>query len=565
MKKNILIAFFMLILMSICTGFLLSKQPVTEWIKDIDILIKKIEQYHPVPWAKTSRVSFMSKMEKIKENLRYWNRERIILEIMKLVALLRDGHTQVFLFNQDHFNLWFPIRIEKFYDGLFIVATDMKNFGLVGAKVVKMGKLDAESAFSRVGTIIAADSDYGIARLATNYLSNAVVLKTLGVIDSNKLLPLEVILQNGDRKKVSVESAKWFQRFYWAWNKTNVPTNNEIKTIFDDKFDTLPLYLSRFIPSSNRAIYWFKYIPEVKLFYFQFNRVIDWEKEPFRDFTTSLFKTFDKHINEIDKFVIDLRFNDGGDGYILPPLVREFENRGHWLSRGELYIIAGNHTFSAASNFIGQMKKKTNVITVGDMVAGPLNWCSDTIMLNLPGSNLMVNISTMFWQMGHLLDKRGYYPPDYFIPSTFKDYNSCSDPILEAIKTNKVKSLKDILYNEGVDKFKSVLRRSKDLYGNITKWFPYTSPDIIDFVYRKLIPAGKVDEAMEIARINTVLNPKDFSAWYLLANMNEKKGEIKEALKCYDKLLAVEPYHVQAKQDRKRVMDLIKAGRGERE
>jgi len=564
--KNITLGAFLIItLISLCLGVNCSEQPVTEWSREINILTKKIEQYHPIPWAKISREAFMSKAKEIKANISYWQKERVILELMKLVALLRDGHTQVFLFNQGSFNLWFPIRLEKFHDGIFIVATDVKNIGLIGAKVVKMGKLDVESAFSRVGTIIAADSDHGIARLATNYLSNAVILKTLGVIETKTLLPLEVILLDGEKKKVSVESAKWFTRFYWAWNKTSVPTNNKIKTIFDDKLNTLPLYLSKFIPTSNRAIYWFEYIQEDKLFYFQFNRVIDWNKVPFRDFTKSLFKAADKHINEIDKFVIDLRFNDGGNGYMLAPMISEFENRQNWLTKGKLYIIVGNHTFSAASNFIGQMKKRTNVITIGDIAAGPLNWCSDTIMLNLPASNLMVNISTMFWQMGHLLDRRGYYPPDYYIPSTFRDYISCSDPVLEAIKANSVKSLKDILFTKGVDKFKSWLLKSKDFYGDIKRWFPYISPDIINYVYTILIPAGKLDEALEIARINSVLNPKDFRAWYLLANINETKGKLKEALNCYDKLLTVEPYHFQAKQDRQRVLGLIKPVRRERE
>ena len=540
MKKRTVFVFLILISISHFRCINTSAQTAAEWRQDIDSLTAKIERYHPAPWVRISRETFMARVEEIKADLQKWDKERIILELMRLVASLRDGHTGVMLDNQDSFNLWFPIRIEKFRDGLFITGTDINNSGLLGAKVLRIGKLDAESAYNRVGTIIAADSDHGIARLATNYLSNAVILKTLGIIDSQGFLPLEVLLQDGTEKKISVESAEWRMRFTLYYYKTQVPTNNETKTIFDDKLDTLPLYLSRFIPS--RIPYWFEYIPDEKMIYIQYNNVANWNKDPFGDFTERLFKTYDEHIAGIDKFVIDVRFNSGGNGYLLPPFIREYILRRDSLTRGKLYIITGGQTFSAASNFIGRMLKNTSAITVGDIAAGPLNWCSDTITFALPNSNLMFNLSTMFWQEGHATDNRGYYPPDHYIPATFKDYVSGSDPVLEAIKNIQALSLKDILFNEGVDKFRAEFQRRKEAFGPAEFWFPYTSFDLMLYTLFELNPAGKTDEAGEILRLNTLLYPEEMRAWYFLAEMNENKGQLKEALECYEKLLSIEPH-----------------------
>ena len=547
MKKRTIFVFLILVSIShfMCVNY--SKQTVAEWRQDIDILTGKIEQYHPAPWAKISKEAFMDRAEEIKTNLQEWNKERIILEVMKLVASLRDGHTQVLLYNQENFNLWFPIRIEKFHDGLFITGADLKNSELLGAKVLRMGKLDVGSACRSVGTIIATDSDHGIARLATSYLSNSVILKTLGIIDSQRFLPLEVLLQDGLKKKISVESAEWKMQFNLYYYKTQVPTNSETTTIFDDKLDTLPLYLSRIIPS--RVPYWFEYIPDDKIIYLQYNNVTNWNKEPFRDFTKRLFKAYDKHISEIDKFVIDIRFNSGGNGYLLPPFVREFVLRRDSLPRGKLYIITGRDTFSAASNFIGRMLKNTSAITVGDIASGPLNWCSDTTRFALPNSNLMVNISTMFWQEGHPTDTRGYYPPDYYIPTTFKDYFSCSDPVLGAIKNNEATSLMDILLYEGADKFTAEFHRREKLYGPAEGWFPYTSFDSILYTYFTLMPADKMDEALEILRLNTVLYPDDFRAWYGLAEINEENGKLKEAMECFKKLFEIEPHISEVRSD----------------
>jgi len=546
-KKRAIFVFLILISLSHFMFNNVSAQNVAEWRQDIDILTAKIEQYHPAPWAKISKEAFIGRAEEIKTNLQEWNKERIILEMMKLVALLRDGHTKVLFSNQDNFNLWFPIRIEKFHDGLFITGTDIENAGLLGANVLRMGKQDAASAYSRVGTIIATDSDHGIARLATNYLSNAVILKTLGIIDSQRFLPLEVLLQDGLKKEISVESAQWRMLFSLHYHKTRVPTNNEIKTIFDDKLDSLPLYLSRVIPS--RVPYWFEYIPDDKMIYLQYNNVTNWNKEPFRDFTKRLFKAYDKHISKIDKFVIDVRFNSGGNGYLLPPFVREFALRDDSFTRGKLYIITGRDTFSAASNFIGRMLKNTSAITVGDIAAGPLNWCSDTTRFDLPNSHLMANISTMFWQQGHATDTRGYYPPDYYMPTKSTDYFSCSDPVLEAIKNNEAKCLKDILFYKGADKFKAEFHRREKLYGPAEGWFPYTSFDSILYTYFTLMPADKINEALEILRLNTVIYPDDFRAWYALAEINEENGKLREAMECYDKLLSIEPHIPEVRRD----------------
>jgi tetratricopeptide (TPR) repeat protein len=514
-------------------------QTEEEWREDIDILVQKIERYHPVPWARVSREQFMQEVEDAKTGLKEWNREKITIEIIKLVASLRDGHTGMLLGNQSNFNLWFPLRLEWFHDGIFITATDEKNSGLLGARVLNMGKLDAEQAYARVGTIITSDSDHGIARLATNFLSNAVILETMGIIESRERLPLEVLLQDGKKKRLSLESAEWRTFFGLSYSRTRVPTHNETKSAFDDRMDTLPLYLSGAVPSM--IPYWFKYLPDDRMLYFQYNNVADWSEEPFGEFTKRLFAAYDEHISEIDKFVIDVRFNSGGNGYLLPPFIREFVLRHDSLTRGKLFIITGGHTFSAASNFIGQMLKSTSAITVGDIAAGPLNWCSDIITFGLPNSNLRVNISTMCWQEGHPTDTRGYYPPDYFIPATFADYVSGSDPVLEAIQSGEVVSLKDILFNEGVDEFTAEFQRREKVHGPAEVWFPYTSFDMTIYTILILTPAGKTDEALELSRLNTVLYPEKIRAWYFLGDMSANRGELNTAIECYEKLLSIEP------------------------
>jgi len=540
--------FTLIVVTFIITGLLKNtvySQSISEWQQDIDILLNKIEQYHPMPWARISQKEFEAKSETLKSNLKNWDNEKITLEILKLVASLQDGHTQVLLNNRENFNRWFPLRIEKFTDGLFITGIEKNKAEFLKARVTKIGRYETETAYKIIGEIIASDSEYGKIHRITNYLANAVLLKRLGVIDNEDNLTLETICSDGAKKKTSLKAADWNLSFAWAYNKNEIPTSMERLTIFDNKNQTLPMYLSGFFNSQNP--FWYEYLENDKLLYFQINQFFDGREESLLGFTKKVLSVYDEKVSIIDKLVIDLRFNEGGNSDLIMSIVNEFKQRKHSLSKGKLLIITGNHTFSAASGFIGQMLKTTNAITVGEIADGPLNMSADPIMFFLPNSRLLVNISRLYSQDGHPTDKRGYYPPDYYIPLRSNDYFLFSDPVLEAIKENKIQTLKDILFTEGVNSFKTEFSRREEQYGAAKNWFPYTSYDLALFVFEKLIPAEKYEEAFFLSELNTKLYQESIWGWFIQGMIYENVGKLSEAYQCFSQLLKIEPNHQEAK------------------
>ncbi len=509
-----------------------------EWDKDVDVLIQKIEKYHPDPWARISKSDFFEKVSQMKKTISSKSDEQITVEMMRLIALLRDGHTQVCLNNQERFNKWFPLRLEKFADGIFITAITNEHADCLGARVLRMDDMEMDKVYNLLGGVLSVDSDRGIPRIVSNYLSNAVILKALNILKSDKQVQLE--LQFADMKKrLTLESSKWDLSFNWAWSKNAVPSYRPATSFFDQRKQELPLYLRKVL--TTRDSYWFEFIAEDGILYFQFNEVSNSGPEPWNEFIEKLFNCFDQHMNEIEKFVIDVRFNEGGNGKLLDPLVSEFTKRRAILSRGKLFIITGPETFSAASNFIGQMLDNTNVISVGDIASGPLNWYSDVINFTLPNSRLLIDISTMYWQKGHATDNRGYYPPDYYIPATAKDYFSGHDAVMDAIKNNRVKSLKDVLLQDGIEAFKTEYAVRVKQNGVPGKWFPYLPFDLVVFSIFELGRNGKIDEALALSELNIQLYPDDIRAWFALAMILEAKNDLVNALACMEKLTALEP------------------------
>jgi tetratricopeptide (TPR) repeat protein len=437
--------------------------------------------------------------------------------------------------------------MERFYDGIFVIATDVLHEELLGAEVLKIGNVEADEAYRQVAQIVSMDSGTAACWRTANYLPNAVILKVLGIVHNEKRLDLETADSRGTIKRLELPSAPWRMRNNWIWDKTTVPTSNPVKTIYDDHLSELPPYLVRMIPS--RIPYWFAYYPEQKLLFLQWNAVTNWSQDPFSEFTRKVFRAFDENLNDIDRFVIDLRFNEGGNGYLLPPFVREFILRRDYLPRAKLYIITGGATFSAAPNFIGQMLKQTSAITVGDVAPGPLNWCSDVLSFILPHSKLIFNVSSMFWMTGHAMDKRGCYPPDVYLPQTYSDYVSWRDRLLEAIQENQVVPLKDILLKEGWDMFKTEFEGRKALYPDVKSWFPYTHFDLVMTNYFDLLPAEKTHDALELARFNSELYPGDLRSWYGLAEIAKELDDVDVALNAYEKLLAMEPNMTETRSD----------------
>jgi hypothetical protein len=409
---------------------------VATWRSDVDFIVEKIASIHPNPWYRISANEFAIHADELKADLPALEEEEIIVRAMQLVALVHDGHTILRPVNHPAFRYWFPLRIDQFADGVFITAVDVRYSELVGAQVLRLGNMTARDAFQAVGSVASMDSRHSIPKEVPAYISNATILKALKIIDEMRSLPLELELQSGETRIVSIPALEWGSFFGWTRQNYGIPGDVAFVNVFSDKKDNLPLHLKKLLTGAD--FYWFELIPEQKTLYFQFNTVGNAADEPFSDFVKRLWGYYNAHIEKIEKFVIDLRYNDGGNGFLLQPLVHGFIRHEEISRRGRLFAITGPCTFSAATNFLGQLIEHTDVITVGEPAAGPLNWFSDWEQMVLPHSGLNLLVSTLYWQRGQPGDRRGYYSPDFSVPVTSQNFFSGDDKALKAILSGKV-------------------------------------------------------------------------------------------------------------------------------
>jgi hypothetical protein len=175
--------------------------------------------------------------------------------------------------------------------------------------------------------------------------------------------------------------------------------------------------------------YAFEYLEAEKTLYLAYNSCRDVEETPFSEFSGQVFATADRF--PVDRFVIDLRANGGGDSSVFEPLIAGLEKRGDLNRRGRLFVVIGRGTFSSAVLNAIQLKNRTRAVFVGEPSGGKPNHFGEVKMFRLANSGLPVTYSTKYFTMweagGDALE------PDIPVAVYFKDYLNNRDPVLERI------------------------------------------------------------------------------------------------------------------------------------
>ena len=137
----------------------------------------------------------------------------------------------------------------------------------------------------------------------------------------------------------------------------------------------------------------------------------------------------------LDRLVLDLRQNPGGDNHNNPPMVdlaRTFQDRH---PGAPVVVITDRVTFSAASNLATDLERLVDPVYVGEAMGGGLNFWNDVAWVNLDALPvpMQVGVSTRYWQQAaYPDDPRLTIEPDLPVAVEAQDYFAGRDPTLAA-------------------------------------------------------------------------------------------------------------------------------------
>lgn len=388
------------------------------WAWDLDFFARRMKQMHWDLYAKVPQSTFLAEIEKLKAAVPSLSDSQVRARLRKITALVGDGHTASRLYVEGEPRRALPLHMFAFKDGLYIIGADKAHADLVGARVLKVGPLDADAAMKAVRPYLSVDNDMGYLAGAPSALCTPSILFDLGAGDESGA-EFTLQLPSGDTKTTRLEPA-------------SLPPSPGMALVpgftylHDKAAEPRPLFLRE--PGK---ILRMEHLPESKTVYFWFGAIANAPGKSLADFSRDLFDFIEK--NQAENLIIDMRFNGGGNTGLIRPLMQGLLKCDAVNRRGHLWVIIGRHTFSAAQNTVNFMDQNTQALFVGEPTGSRPAFVGESTSFMLPHARTRVFCSSRYWQMMDSTDERVWVQPTIAAEMTFADYAAGRDAAMDAI------------------------------------------------------------------------------------------------------------------------------------
>jgi uncharacterized protein (TIGR03437 family) len=378
------------------------------WQQDLDTLSTQLPRLHPNLFFQVSRADWNQAVAELRAAVPQLSDVEVMAGMARVVALVGDGHTNLFLTQRNPTFRMLPLQMRWFEDGLFITGGGPAYARAAGARVVQIGSVPLDQAYQAVSAIISHENDSWVREESPVYLVNADLLQALKIAPSNQTVTFVLEDAKGqftlDVASLNPESAA---------SLANAP---------DPGTGFIPLWRQH----ANRN-YWFTYVESSRTLYFGYNACLDMSDLPFAQFNIQLWQTFDA--NPVERFVLDLRNNNGGNSGLIQPFINSGLARQDRLASVQMAAIIGRATFS--SGILNAMTVHQGpILLYGEASGGSPNSYGEVLTLVLPNSRLNVNYSTRYFQFPV---PNGPLMPDVAVKSYSADYFARHDPFLAAV------------------------------------------------------------------------------------------------------------------------------------
>ena len=383
-----------------------------QWRENLAVLAKELPARHVNLFFQLPRVEWEKRVASLDGAIANLSDYQIRIEMTKLVAAVGDSHTRINgVLGDDGRYLYLGCR--EFGDGLYVIDTIVPYGEAMGARIVSVDRMEIADVRRRVDALVGAENEVARSTMRTRYLSDAMLLKELGVLRSAEQAEF-VFEREGRRFAMTVKTLPARRRMADAERPVHVALP-----------DPPPLWLKR-----RAEPYWFAWLSDSKTLFVQYNSCRNDEKLPFAKFTEQVVAQARQAAPE--RLVIDLRHNSGGDSSVSDPLMRAISRERVLRPSGGTYVLIGAPTFSSGEMVAMQLKREHRAVLVGEAAGQKPNHNGDVRMFSLPHGEIQVAHSTK-----HFVTMPGSDPtslmPDRVVVMTAADYVAGRDPVLEAV------------------------------------------------------------------------------------------------------------------------------------
>lgn len=387
----------------------------SKWDEDVAYLHRRIMKEFGT-FTPQVKNDFSAAIAALRPRLGQMKDHEIRIELMQIMSLLGDGHTEINVAHETSGFHRLPVLFYFFNNELYVTVAHEKYRDVLGSKVTRFGNLTTQEIFKKLTGLMSKDNDMEFLHTAPTYLALTEVLSFLGGSSSLTECTLTLEGRDGSVRDATLAglSVDDYSKGPWVnfFKANNIP---------------VPQYLS-----NPQKWYWYKYDAENKMMYFHFRRVNSQDREQsINKFRKELFEEIDREKPEL--FVIDLRNNNGGNYHFGEPFAKAVADRP-WLNLpGKVWVVTGRATFSAASVTSIFFKQQTKATLIGEAGRAHPNKADNNEYLTLPNSKILVEYTTRVLRHWPELGDADRIPVDVEVPPQFEKYVNGIDPVLEYI------------------------------------------------------------------------------------------------------------------------------------
>ena len=370
--------------------------------------------------------------------------DQVIVEFAKAVALAKNAHTRLYLLRNRSELRRYPIRVWWFADGLYVVRATPDYSELLGAKLLTIAGHTVEQVKEEVGPLFAGNASWRT-YMSAYTMTSPDVLTGLGLIASDGRAEIGFVNRDGRKGKRRLEPLPLRRsdqptESWWDLCPTRPRDDGSWLSALSLDAAHLPLYLQH-----TERQYWSQYLQHERLFYIQFDRA---GNAPSGESLTEFGKRALSELGSaaVNKIVVDVRFNTGGDLSIGRPFINQLAALAK-ERKIKVYVITGRATFSAGIFHAMQLRQSVNAILVGEPIGDVLEIWSEGGNLLTPNSRLSLHYADRLHSYSPLerpefkqylvtdTDLSITDPgPDILVRMSARDYFAGRDPALEQVK-----------------------------------------------------------------------------------------------------------------------------------
>ena len=379
-----------------------------QWAADLDYLARDLPARHKNLFFKITPETFQAEVAALKARIPELGRPQFLAGLARLVASVGDSHTALTVMPQKAF----PLKLYWFKEGISVIDTTPEYAALLNGRLTAVDGHPVEEVVRAFAGIVPHDNDAQVRDFVPRFLASSEHLFGLGLIADPEEATVTVRTPAGGTASARMRSLPLsaIRSVTWA-----APAADPSR---------LPLY-RRTAGSAYESVY----LADSWTLYFAYNSCKELPGRPFAAFVEGLWETMRK--SPVDRLVIDLRNNGGGDSSILDPFIGELAAAKEINRKECLFVVVGRRTFSSAILNALDLRKKTEAAFYGEPTGGKPNHYGEIQTLTLPHLGLKVSYSTKYFQ--HAEGDEPSFIPDVPIELTLDDYLALRDPVLEAI------------------------------------------------------------------------------------------------------------------------------------